>query len=350
MHRTVVPRQSSAHRFASKFLQRQQYLLSVTKSLTDCCFPFQLWHFIERSSDNAPNYHILPPNSLRASRTSRIDSTDTKRFRVRLKQPIHLGQATRCVNNRLSIDHSVSKFRDFANTQALDLLYSASQGDQNGVQRIRKLISESEAAKRQKSEWHRERAKVIPVKPVSRKELKKEANKRYRVLTAKRHPDATSILARPRPVVNGKRRVPVLVNARGFPFLLIKKPQPKFLSAVLDSKLKRRWKRMERLKRLESELPMARDEDEWDLLTGHKEDAKWAGPIRVSLKEVQGQISEGDRRTKELAQAMWKVVLEERKLAEQEEKQRVERAGEQPAVEKGNPSAEEHDKKRPSEG
>ncbi|GLA61212.1 hypothetical protein AtubIFM54640_001727 [Aspergillus tubingensis] len=303
MHRTVVPRQSSAHRFATlalyRALLRQCAKLPHSPSELAACKPYIQNRFNRYKTLQSPSQTA---NSLRAG------------------------------------------------YEALDLLYSASQGDQNGVQRIRKLISESEAAKRQKSEWHRERAKVIPVKPVSRKELKKEANKRYRVLTAKRHPDASSILARPRPVVNGKRRVPVLVNARGFPFLLIKKPQPKFLSAVLDSKLKRRWKRMERLKRLESELPMARDEDEWDLLTGHKEDAKWAGPVRVSLKEVQGQISEGDRRTKELAQAMWKVVLEERKLAEQEEKQRVEQVGEQPAEGKTNSSAEEHDKKRPSEG
>lgn len=106
---------------------------------------------------------------------------------------------------------------------------------------------------------------------------------------------------------------------------------------------------MERLKRLESELPMARDEDEWDLLTGHKEEARWSGPVRASLKEVQGQISEGDRKTKELAQAMWKVVLEERKLAEQEEKQRVEQA-KQSAEEKENPPAGEQDKKQSSDG
>ncbi|OJJ74773.1 hypothetical protein ASPBRDRAFT_39978 [Aspergillus brasiliensis CBS 101740] len=303
MHRLVVPKQSSAHRFATlalyRALLRQCAKLPHSPSELKACKPYIQNRFNRYKTLQSPSQTA---NSLKAG------------------------------------------------YEALDLLYSASQGDQNGVQRIRKLISESESAKRQKSEWHRERAKVIPVKPVSRKELKKEANKRYRILTAKRHPNATSILARPRPVVNGKRRVPVLVNARGFPFLLIKKPQPKFLSAVLDSKLKRRWKRMERLKRLESELPMARDEDEWDLLTGHKEDAKWSGPVKVSLKEVQGQISEGDRKTKELAQAMWKVVLEERKLAEQEEKQRVEQAGKQPTEEKGTLSAGQHDMKQSSEG
>ncbi|GKZ29066.1 hypothetical protein AbraIFM66950_002803 [Aspergillus brasiliensis] len=320
MHRLVVPKQSSAHRFATlalyRALLRQCAKLPHSPSELKACKPYIQNRFNRYKTLQSPSQTA---NSLKAG-------------------------------YELKIDHSESKVRGFANTQALDLLYSASQGDQNGVQRIRKLISESESAKRQKSEWHRERAKVIPVKPVSRKELKKEANKRYRILTAKRHPNATSILARPRPVVNGKRRVPVLVNARGFPFLLIKKPQPKFLSAVLDSKLKRRWKRMERLKRLESELPMARDEDEWDLLTGHKEDAKWSGPVKVSLKEVQGQISEGDRKTKELAQAMWKVVLEERKLAEQEEKQRVEQAGKQPTEEKGTLSAGQHDMKQSSEG
>ena len=46
---------------------------------------------------------------------------------------------------------------------------------------------------------------------------------------------------------------------------------------------------------------------------------------------------------------MWKVVLEERKLAEQEEKQRVEQA-KQSAEEKENLPTGEQDKKQSSDG
>lgn len=137
-------------------------------------------------------------------------------------------------------------------------------------------------------------------------------------MTARRHPDATPILSRPRPVVNGRRRVPVLVNARGVPFLRIKKPQPMNLSGVIRSKLDNRWKRVERRERLADDSMLADYEDLWDKLTVGREDVTWAKEVYDALKEVNTRIEDSDVKNKQLADDMWDVVLAERKLAEEE--------------------------------
>ena len=144
-------------------------------------------------------------------------------------------------------------------------------------------------------------------------------------MTARRHPDATPILSRPRPVVNGKRRVPVLVNARGVPFLRIKKPQPMNLSGVIRSKLDNRWKRVERRERLTDDSMLAEYEDLWDNLTVGREDVTWAKEVYDALKEVNTRIKESDVKNKQLADDMWNVVLAEHKLAEEERQRSTEK-------------------------
>ena len=150
------------------------------------------------------------------------------------------------------------------------------------------------------------------------KEKRREEVRSFEKMTARRHPDATPILSRPRPVVNGKRRVPVLVNARGVPFLRIKKPQPMNLSGAIRSKLDNRWKRVERRERLTDDSMLAEYEDLWDNLTVGREDVTWAKEVYDALKEVNTRIQESDVKNKQLADDMWDVVLAERKLAEEE--------------------------------
>ncbi|PYH99114.1 hypothetical protein BO71DRAFT_314788 [Aspergillus ellipticus CBS 707.79] len=289
MHRLVLPQKSSAHRFATlalyRGLLRQCAKLPDAPSDLSACKPYIKERFHKYKKLQSPSQTV---GSLKAG------------------------------------------------YEALDLLYSASQGNQNDIRRITTLIAESQVTKQQEIEWQKQRAKVQPVHPVSWKKERKEDNRQYRRLTAKRHPDAEPILSRPRPVVEGKRRIPVLVNARGLPFLRIKKPQPKFLSAVLNTKLEKRWKRVERSKRLEVELLFAADEDKWDALTGHKEDATWAEPVQTSLNQVFYKLNSDDRKTQELAEAMWKVVLAERKLAKEEEQ-----SLEGQSLEEGQPLEEE---------
>ena len=206
--------------------------------------------------------------------------------------------------------------------KALDLLHSASQGNQRNANRIVELISDIRSIKQKESALQRELSKKEP-KPLSRKQQKTRESRRLQDQTARRHPDATSILSRPRPVVSGKRRVPVLVNARGVPFLRIKKPQPKNLSGVIRSKLEKRWSRIERRDRLDRELLFANDEDNWDALTTGSETDTWAKGVKDALGTLNQQIHDSDKKNIELAEAMWKVVLAERKLAAEEDKQRL---------------------------
>lgn len=210
-------------------------------------------------------------------------------------------------------------------SKALDSINSASRGNENEIQRISTLISESQLAKQLNSSAQRERTKAKPVKPLSLKEKRREKVRAFEKMTARRHPDATPILSRPRPVVNGKRRVPVLVNARGVPFLRTKKPQPMNLSGVIRSKLDNRWKRVERRERLTDDSMLAEYEDLWDKLTIGREDVTWAKEVYDALKEVNTRIKESDVKNKQLADDMWNVVLAEHKLAEEERQRSTEK-------------------------
>ena len=210
-------------------------------------------------------------------------------------------------------------------SKALDSIHSASRGNENEIQRISTLISESQLAKQLNSSAQRERTKAKPVKPLSLKEKRREKVRAFEKMTARRHPDATPILSRPCPVVNAKRRVPVLVNARGVPFLRTKKPQPMNLSGVIRSKLDNRWKRVERRERLTDDSMLAEHEDLWDKLTIGREDVTWAKEVYDALKEVNTRIKESDVKNKQLADDMWNVVLAEHKLAEEERQRSTEK-------------------------
>lgn len=166
--------------------------------------------------------------------------------------------------------------------------------------------------------------KLNPAPPPSPKQLRKFKAIQAQEATQRRHPDATSILERPRLVVSNKRRVPVLVNARGVPFLRIKKPQPRNLSGVIRNLLERRWRKIETRTRLSEELIFAQDEDAWDKLTSSASasEPSWAAPIQTSITETNQAVKQWDERRRDMAEKMWNIVLQERELAAQEEEQR----------------------------
>ena len=155
--------------------------------------------------------------------------------------------------------------------------------------------------------------------PKTAKQLRSEEAIRFQESTAKRHPDATSILARPRPVVKGKRHVPVFVNARGIPMLRIKKPQPRVLSGIIRSKLTRRERWVTRENELAVDVNFAKDEDNWDKLTGSQDTVPWSREVWEALQQTKRSIKDNDIKNSEMAKAMWNVVLRERELAAKEE-------------------------------
>lgn len=76
---------------------------------------------------------------------------------------------------------------------------------------------------------------------------------------------------------------------------------------------------------LQDALSMAKAEDQWDQLTVGREETSWARAIFQAIKEVNSQIHNFDWKTRVLAGDMWKVVLAERKLAEEEEQRSSEK-------------------------
>ncbi|KAE8151859.1 hypothetical protein BDV25DRAFT_152069 [Aspergillus avenaceus] len=274
MHKTVVPRLSGVHRFAClalyRALLRQCAKLPNTAPELDACKPLIQQKFHKYKRLQSPSQTL---NALKAG------------------------------------------------YEAYDLLHSASAGNQHDVNRIISLISETRELKQRESEMQRAltKYKQLKQKPPSPREQRREASRRAQEQTALRHPDATPILSRPRPVVSGKRRVPVLVNARGVPFLRIKKPQPKNLSGVIRTKLEKRWSRIKRRERLHEDLHFSKDEDDWDSLTLGLEKDTFEQPIRDAISVVNNQIHETDEANRRLAEAMWNVVLAERKLAAEEQ-------------------------------
>ncbi|KAL4933907.1 LYR motif-containing protein [Aspergillus undulatus] len=271
MHRVVVPKSSSVHRFAC---------LALYRVLLRRCNDLQR---------TAPQL---------ASAQSHIE----ERFR-RYKGLQSPSQTTNALK---------------AGYEALDLLNSASQGNANDTSLVTTILSEARSVKQRKTEVQNILAQGRPAKELSKKQIKAQKNQELQKATDKRHPDATSILSRPRPVVSGRRQVPALVNASGIPFLRIKKPQPKNLSRFIRLKIKRRQELLDRQKRLETELLFGQDEDEWDSLTTGQEDHNWASAVDTALCDLKDIMANDGRKRMGNAEKMWEIVLAERRLAEEE--------------------------------
>lgn len=160
---------------------------------------------------------------------------------------------------------------------------------------------------------------VLPPKPLTPRQAQKAKSIRFQEETSQRHPNATSILDRPKPLGDKKRNIPVLVNARSLPFLRYKKPQPRNVSSVIRTKLARRWSWIERRDRLRVELLFANDEENWDKLTKTKEPSTWSEQSEMAIADVNEKIAHFDRQARNLATSMWKIVLAEKALAAEEE-------------------------------
>ncbi|CAI7623997.1 unnamed protein product [Penicillium glandicola] len=209
-----------------------------------------------------------------------------------------------------------------AGYEALDLL-SSSHTNQRDAHRITTLISQSRSQKDKYAAMQRNvRPVAPPAKSLSPKKARKERSIRFQEETSQRHPNATSILNRPQPLGDKKRNVPVLVNARGLPFLRYKKPQPRNVSSVIRTKLDRRWNWIERRDRLKIELLFAQDEEEWDRMTETTEPSTWSEHPTNAIADVNAKIGHFDMHAKELADNMWKIVLAEKALAEEEASQK----------------------------
>lgn len=129
---------------------------------------------------------------------------------------------------------------------------------------------------------------------------------------------------RPYAQVPGTRKVPVMASANGVPFLRLTKPQPAALSRVLRQKLARRIERFHQRIELQNYwLPLARQEDKWDVLIAaqsreREEAPKWID-VMVEAERQNGAVYEEElARDREIIMKMQEIVDKETRLVRQE--------------------------------
>ncbi|KAI4171045.1 MAG: hypothetical protein LQ343_004582 [Gyalolechia ehrenbergii] len=143
------------------------------------------------------------------------------------------------------------------------------------------------------------------------------------------HPGAKLVLdGLPSPPPGKLRRVPTLVNASHIPFLRFKKPQSPFLSYMIRKKNVEREKRVDKLQALEKFLIFAEDEDQWDMIlrehhriSGDKK-VSWASAVRVSHMSVKQVHQANTLKRLRIAQRMFNILQEQKRLAERERLER----------------------------
>ncbi|KAK4135039.1 hypothetical protein BT67DRAFT_378428 [Trichocladium antarcticum] len=147
----------------------------------------------------------------------------------------------------------------------------------------------------------------------------------------------------PRPLAEipaGVRRPPTLCDTLGVPFLRLRKPQPRFLERVLRQKAQFRANAVERIGELQDgDLWQARMEDVWERAVARLVASERGGEVEdrepaTYEKTMKTVIAHYGRRLdveKEdmiaRAKAMWDIVLAEKALALEEEKERMAREG-----------------------
>ncbi|KAI5287455.1 hypothetical protein KEM54_005986 [Ascosphaera aggregata] len=229
-----------------------------------------------------------------------------------------------------------------AGRETLDLIHSCVNGNPSSFQQLAALTAKTTSLTEQIAQ--RRKVQALAFKPQNpddrRLKRRAEGRARRRPEALRPHPDAQPIItSRPRPHVPGVRRIPVFVNARGIPYLRIKKPQPPSLSRALRSYLNNRWARIERRQRLEDASMLADSEDQWDTLVAkaakaegqrllEKEEEEeedyitWKLAVQHALHDCNQLILKHDMETYQRAEDMFNVVLKEKELKRQEKEAR----------------------------
>ncbi|KAK0615303.1 hypothetical protein B0T17DRAFT_620092 [Bombardia bombarda] len=143
---------------------------------------------------------------------------------------------------------------------------------------------------------------------------------------------------RPRPlsqIKGGVRKVPTLEMAQAFPFLRLSKPQSPALSRVIGQLVRRRFNRLELMTEYtEHVVPEYKEEDRWERLVGQQlvrhglaaadvlNEPTYKATAERVVRHTQKQLNERLGVAKARGRALWKLVLEEKALAEEEAEER----------------------------
>ena len=200
--------------------------------------------------------------------------------------------------------------------QTLELLEKATTGDARLVSRIENLIS----------------ALSAPSPDMSTMSTIRNAPHQPRVWPL---PGANPVLSRPHPgPLSGRRHVPKLVYAGAVPILRFKKPQSPYLSRIISDKINDIQKLHQQVPGLGAQLELARQEDQWDRILGDfcgldetteidGTEPSWSLEVERAIEDVNRKIREEKERRSETAKEMYRIVLEETKLAQEEKVQRL---------------------------
>lgn len=129
----------------------------------------------------------------------------------------------------------------------------------------------------------------------------------------------------PKEQLTGERKVPVLDDTFGFPFLRISRPQSRRLGHQLYNLVKRRVKREELITQLKEEAVYdAEEEDVWEAMLerefGVEDPARttYVRSVKLSIWHLALALNEEKKHMVARGKAMWEIVEKERALLEEE--------------------------------
>ncbi|KAI9819745.1 MAG: hypothetical protein M1826_001098 [Phylliscum demangeonii] len=222
-----------------------------------------------------------------------------------------------------------------AGYEALDVLRAAASGDHASQSRILELMGKLAPPKAFRPAVQIS-PKVAHTSPSaassSSPSTVAKVKHRHRILVP--WPGATPVLDRPYLKISGRRQVPKLVAASGFPFLRLKKPQSPYLTRVITQKIKQKNKRHVALMNLEGVvLSEAQMEDCWEsqLLQnpdyadqvrrsgGHLSvEPRWTAAVEVGIGHLNNVLATDEMKRLEMAKKMLAIVDAEQALADKE--------------------------------
>ncbi|KAG0649635.1 hypothetical protein D0Z07_3661 [Hyphodiscus hymeniophilus] len=116
------------------------------------------------------------------------------------------------------------------------------------------------------------------------------------------YPGAPKLLdVRPLPLeqLSGRRHVPGLTHANGYPFLRTRKPQSPFLSRVLREKIAVKDKRHKKMQNLDTEVDHAKNEASWEKLIDELAEREGRGRDKPRKRQTEESWEEEPLKTKE---------------------------------------------------
>jgi len=132
-------------------------------------------------------------------------------------------------------------------------------------------------------------------------------------------PGVGKTLDRPFTTLSGRRQVPKLVNANRVPLLRLKKPQSPFVSRIIRDTIDTRERRITLANKLDEQLPIARDEDEWDDILsyqfGLEDHQQWSHELRLAIRENGSLQAAATQKRTDIAARMHSIVQQEKALA-----------------------------------